>query len=222
MVEETLNASKTTQTESPEFQDFDLEKSGEVIVLDVKTAAVLLGKSIRAVNRSLSGKWGNKLPDGWHARKIVLNGQDEWQITPSPDVTKEQIKDALQRVKKAEDHAAFEEFLGNWMVEPPAPAPLAKAQPLVVAKEETELEHLLREVATAHKALAEERQKHMEDLRTLFELQNSMRLIEMNSNDTARLKEDLVEAQRDMLAIKNQYQQFLSLPWWKRLFRKSI
>ena len=59
-----------------------VERSTESVLLNLKDAAYLLGKSMRALERSLSGKWGNKLPDGWSAKKIIVNDSEEWQIMP--------------------------------------------------------------------------------------------------------------------------------------------
>jgi hypothetical protein len=78
--------------------------------------------------------------------------------------------------------------------------------------------HLLRELAATHIELSEERRAHLEDLRLLSEMRASMRLLQDNANETAKLKEELLEAQKDLIALKNQYQQVLNMPWWKRIF----
>ena len=36
--------------------------------LTIKEASSLLGRSVRALERSILGRWGNNLPDGWIAK----------------------------------------------------------------------------------------------------------------------------------------------------------
>ncbi|QQR59831.1 MAG: hypothetical protein IPG59_10210 [Candidatus Melainabacteria bacterium] len=72
--------------------DEDLEDSQESDIiysydvprpaLTVEEAAGILGKSVRAIERSIAGKWGNRLPEGWKARKMKLDGEVEWRILP--------------------------------------------------------------------------------------------------------------------------------------------
>lgn len=81
--------------------------------------------------------------------------------------------------------------------------------------------HLLRELASAHKELALERQQHLQDLRLLLDLQSSIKLLENNTQQTSLLKTELLEAQKDLIDLKNKYQQLLNRPWWKRLFRHA-
>ncbi|MGH9550426.1 MAG: hypothetical protein ACRD3W_13675, partial [Terriglobales bacterium] len=68
-----------------------VERGAQSTVLSVKEAALVLGKSIRALERSLSGKWGNRLPEGWSASRRMMNGSEEWQIVPPADFRYEQL-----------------------------------------------------------------------------------------------------------------------------------
>jgi hypothetical protein len=52
--------------------------------LTLEQAGLILGKSIRALERSLLGRWGNKLPDGWVGRKMHTENGQEWRILPPP------------------------------------------------------------------------------------------------------------------------------------------
>jgi hypothetical protein len=52
--------------------------------LTLQQAASVLGMTLRSLERSVLGKWGNKLPDGWLARKLRTNGGDDWRILPPP------------------------------------------------------------------------------------------------------------------------------------------
>ncbi len=203
------------------YSDFELnaepylsvERNGEPPTsLNLKDAAFALGKSMRALERSLSGKWGNKLPDGWSAKKIIVDNNEEWQITPPPGFNLEGL---VQHNRPSE----------NKIVESNREQPVSStrqilskaASKLAFAKPMMEL-HLLRELAATHKDLSEERRAHLEDLRLLSELQSSMRLLQVNAVETATLKAELIEAQKDLIALKNQYQEVVNRPWWKRIF----
>ena len=185
-----------------------VEKNSSVEPLSIKEAALLLGKSIRALERSLAGKWGNRLPDGWTASKKLINGTEEWQIFPPEGFRYEHL---LEGLKKPSDQA-IQRIQAEDLLRP------------IRAHFETEslneMHGLLRELAGAHRELAEQRKLHMDDLRTLLELQGSMRLLEVNSGETAKLRTELVEAQKDLIGLRDRYKEFLALPWWKRLFKK--
>lgn len=176
--------------------------------LSLKEAALILGKSIRALERSLSGKWGNKLPDGWSAIRRMVGDQEEWQILPPSDFRYEHILSALRHKEKESNLQRIQ--------------PEDMLRPLRAQFESNELKQngLLRELAYANKELAEQRKVHLEDLRTLLELQSSMRLLEVNSGETAKLKTELLEAQKDLVCLREQYKQFFGLPWWKRIFKR--
>jgi len=191
-----------------------VERNGDQpIVLNLKDAAFALGKSMRALERSLSGKWGNKLPDGWTARKVIVDDNEEWQITPPPGFN-------LNGLVDRNHHSSEDNIIETDRQQTPSPARqiISKAaSKLAFAKPMVEL-HLLRELAATHKELSEERRAHLEDLRLLSELQSSMRLLQVNATETANLKSELLEAQKDLIALKNQYQEVLNMPWWKRIF----
>ncbi len=112
---------------------------------------------------------------------------------------------------KTVDHGGLEpSFWPSRQVITQAATKLAFGKPIEI--------QLLRELAATHKELSEERRVHLEDLRMLAQLQSSMRLLEMNSVETANLKAELIEAQKDLISLKNQYQRLLKTPWWKRVF----
>ncbi|MBX9668093.1 MAG: hypothetical protein K2X93_10765, partial [Candidatus Obscuribacterales bacterium] len=90
----------------------------------------------------------------------------------------------------------------------------------IVIDRSDEVERLLRELAEVHKELAVERRARLDDLRLISDMQSSMRLLEMKSSQTSTLKEELALATTTLKEHRLQYQEFLSLPWWKRLFRR--
>ncbi|HEY9773406.1 MAG TPA: hypothetical protein V6C81_06315 [Planktothrix sp.] len=185
-----------------------VEHHRDVEPLTVKEAALLLGKSIRALERSLSGKWGNKLPDGWSAAKQLINGTEEWVIYPPEDFRYEHV---LEGLRKPNEHS-IQRIQAEDLLRP--------LRHHFEAESLQEVHGMLRELAGAHRELAEQRKLHIDDLHTLMELQSSMRLLEVNSGETAKLRAELVEAQKDLIGLKNQYKEFLALPWWKRLFKR--
>lgn len=274
-----------TEVADTEYGDSDwTEGEGPVLVYDVPRpaltideAAAILGKSIRAVERGITGKWGNRLPEGWKARKMKIDGQDEWRIIPPPNF---RVRHSKVRTPKAEDKCTeskgINEGNGTDMTSKaterpataPAPTPrstarneespglldndklfgfsfnnllhsagqrakteLAKAAeyakettmeyPTIVIDRSDDVELLLRELAETRKELCEERRMHLEDLRIMADMQGSMRLLELKSSQTSTLKEELQDVTRTLKEHRRQYQEFLALPWWKRLFRKS-
>ena len=197
---------------SPEPQ-MSVERNGEQPTsLNLKDAAFALGKSMRALERSLSGKWGNKLPDGWSAKKVIIDNSEEWLITPPIGFS----LDGLVEHNRSSENKIVET---NRDQPPNATRQILSkaASKLAFAKPMMELQ-LLRELAATHKELSEERRAHLEDLRLLSEVQSSMRLLQVNAVETATLKSELIEAQKDLIALKNQYQKVLNRPWWKRVF----
>ncbi len=229
--------------------------------LTIDEAATILGKSIRAIERGISGKWGNRLPEGWKARRMKIDGQDEWRIIPPPnfrvrhsktgtprteEMTRKTIEKTANPTTTSRAVARNEEPTGlldndslfgfsfNDLLHTAgkrAKTELAKAAdyaiestmeyPTIVIDRSDDVELLLRELAEARKELSEERRMHLEDLRAMAEMQGSMRLLEMKSSQTNALKEELLEVTRTMQEHRKQYQEFLALPWWKRLFRKT-
>lgn len=262
-----------TEEADTEYGDSEWsEEEGPVLVYDVPRpaltideAATILGKSIRAIERGISGKWGNRLPEGWKARKMKIDGQDEWRIIPPPNF---RVRHSKVRPPRTEDMTSKTSQKPESTSPPPTSArttvarteespglldndslfgfsfnnllqtagkraktELAKAAeyaiettmeyPTIVIDRSDDVELLLRELAEARKELSEERRMHLEDLRIMAEMQGSMRLLELKSSQTATLKEELLEVTRTMQEHRRQYQEFLALPWWKKMFRKA-
>ena len=91
----------------------------------------------------------------------------------------------------------------------------------IVIDRSDEVEKLLRELANTQKELAEQRRMHLDDLRLMQEMQRSMLLLEVNAKETGELKQDLSYAQQALKEHRSQYQAFLALPWYKKLFRNT-
>lgn len=223
--------------------------------LSLADAAKVLGSSVRALERSIIGKWGKKLPEGWTARKFRISGRDEWRIIPPPGFrvrvrentptvpeykdTVDEVKDTVQEVKETAKFfierliSSSKQAVRNELLKPDgvsAPANIASQaklpaqpidQPMIIIDRSDEVEKLLRELAESQKQLAEERKAHLEDMRLLAQMQNSMRLLEVNAQHTATLKEELALAKDALTEHKRQYQEFLASPWWKRVFKSA-
>ena len=298
--------------------------------LSIDEAASVLGRSSRAVERSILGRWGNRLPEGWTARKVKIDGVDldQWRVIPpqgfrlksnrktatlnaeieseddkqtdaqdqeSPTASVQQAKTetSLKASGESEEKADGTdpgpdlknpkqgEATGG--TESHSTASPAKGKASHKPKEEEEMSHkttrdesftfgplerlfqsasriaqkelasfvnsgrkerheiykpdmeattividrsdevekLLRELADCQRELAQERRARMEDMRLINEMQSSMRLLEVNARETRQIKEDLIDAQTALLEHRKQYQEFLKLPWWKRLFHKK-
>lgn len=232
--------------------------------LSIEEAATILGKSVRSLERSILGKWGNKLPEGWKARRMRIDGVDEWRIIPppgfrvrhtsmsasnsqtqnvstesSPKPASEPRRTTGSEQRRARTSASSSSDNGGlgfgFSLEKLIASAGQKAKnelvraaefaldehPTIVIDRSDDVERLLRELAESQKELAEERKMHLQDLRLLAELQGSMRLLEMNTSQTNTLKEELELATLALREHKRQYQEFLNLPWWKRIFKKS-
>jgi hypothetical protein len=197
--------------------------------LTIKEASSLLGRSVRALERSILGRWGNKLPDGWIAKKINIDGNNEWRIIP-PDSFKVRHRsrdEETGREPEGDDLIPnlLEEALNLALPQKPKETFVVKhgedgldSSTIIIDRSE-EVEQLLKELVKVHKALADETRQHVEDLRMLNEMTNSMRLLETNQHNNQMLKEELLNAQRELVSFKHQYEAYLNLPWWKRLFR---
>lgn len=199
--------------------------------LTIKEASYLLGRSVRALERSILGRWGNKLPEGWIAKKISIDGNDEWRVIPP---------DSFKVRHRSKDEEPERDIEGDDLIPNLLEEALNLALPTTKPKEgfvikhsddgldnstiiidrSEEVEQLLKELVKVHKALADETRQHVEDLRMLNEMTNSMRLLETNQHNTQLLKDELINAQRELVSFKHQYEAYLSLPWWKRLFRR--
>lgn len=203
--------------------------------LSLQQAAAVLGKSLRSLERSLIGRWGNKLPEGWSARRMKTDKGDEWRILPPPGFRLRQVmpasSDDADTGYGAED---FERIEGIPFVMEPSQAmnkPQQRKQqpwrpdrhtmdqPTIVIDRTEEVEHLLRDLVSCQRALAEERRLHMEDLRMITQLQGSMRLLEAGVSEQQRVKAELEAAKQELNMLKDQYNQIISAPWWKRLFK---
>lgn len=298
--------------------------------LSIDEAASVLGRSSRAVERSILGRWGNRLPEGWTARKITIAGadQDQWRVIPprgfrlknnrkaatlhteieSEDGNQTEAQDKETKtasVQQAKTETSLKEDLegeekanrtdlgpdlkdptqgqATDLAESRSMASPAKGEASHKPKEEDEMSHktsrdesfsfgplerlfqsasriaqkelasfvnsgrkerheiykpdmeattividrsdevekLLRELADCQRELAQERRARMEDMRLINEMQSSMRLLEVNARETRQIKEDLIDAQTALLEHRKEYQEFLKLPWWKRLFHKK-
>lgn len=277
--------------------------------LSIEEAASMLGRSTRGVERSIIGRWGNKLPEGWQARRVRLDGKDEWRIVPPPGfrvkhskkmdpatraalahAEHERINHESQQLNHHQDEtqnqeqshmhsspsdsAAVAELLEHTFLKDQAnydylhedkdvPSKTVEGQSgfsleklfqsasqmaqkelaslglnvknqlmvdsqnyansldvehTIVIDRSDEVEKLLRELANVQKELSEERRQHMDDIRLLSQMQNNMRLLEVNATQTSELKEDLQMAQKLLIEHKKQYQAYLALPWWKKIF----
>lgn len=276
---------QTEQSEATESQDtahseiedeVDYQWSYEVPRpwLSLKEASSIMGRSQRALERSILGRWGNKLPEGWSARKVSFDGVEEWRIIPPPGfrikhnrsdrqhgkpvtselespVGEEIIEDVetmsiVSDEEKIVPSKSQEEQQGtnNFSLEKlfHQASQMAKKElssfaltvrnqgdksidaevehATIVIDRSDEVEKLLRELADTQKELSEQRKMHLEDLRLMQDLQMSMRRLEVNAQETNLLKNDLEDAQKALIAHKRNYEEFLALPWWKRLFRK--
>lgn len=180
----------------------------DAVSLDLKEAAFVLGKSMRALERSLTGKWGNRLPDGWSARRQLTNGVESWRIIPPEGFNLEPLYEHQRGAQPQFELLAARTRHHSQAL-------------LSVWKKDDEVITALKELAAVHKELAQEKRAHLEDLRLLAQLQSSMRLLECNASETSQLKTELMEAQKDLIALKNEYQTLLKLPWWKRIFKQS-
>ena len=283
--------------------------------LTVDQAASMLGRSTRGVERSILGRWGNHLPEGWSARRVRIDGVDEWRIIPPPgfrikhsrretnrrdgkdtntdtstnssartgthagngdnnieDVEASPITsstETLSSVKQTETNKTASKSQEKKMAATPNSAvesPSSVSEPFsfekffqsagkmaqkelasfgltvrptsertdkhgivdadiehatIVIDRSDEVEKLLRELANTQKELAEQRRMHLDDLRLMQEMQRSMLLLEVNAKETGELKQDLTYAQQALKEHRSQYQAFLALPWYKRLFRKT-
>jgi len=215
------NATGSTAVAGSTADDIEPQLKASGLLLTVQQAASILGKSVRALERSLLGRWGNKLPEGWTARKIQGERGDEWRIVPPPGF---KLRSPLPQNASAETvdfFSAFtQDFLAEMKTNPKRSLQRSEQHTehaTIVIDRGDEVEHLLRELLSTQKALAEERRLHMEDLRIVAQLQGHMRLLESNSNETARIKLELEQKQHELLQLKDEYNQMLDWPWWKKI-----
>lgn len=218
-----LNEARISGSAEISAQDTASAHDAEPLVLSISQAASILGKSIRALERSLLGRWGNKLPEGWSAKKVRTEKGEEWRITPPAGF---RLKSGAYMPQ--ENQGNFEmpdlgEFLRSNLSDSnskryPSRIDHGFDQPTIVIDRSEEVEHLLRELLSTQKTLSEERRLHMEDLRIMTQLQGSMRLLETNANENARAKSDLELTRKELEELKREYNLVLNMPWWKRIF----
>jgi hypothetical protein len=207
--------------------------------LTLQQAAAILGKSIRSLERSMMGRWGNKLPEGWVARKLRTGNGEEWRILPPPGF-RVKLSGAAPQTSSAATEYDTEAYTETFEMtttnhEHPQAQGQSQArkksiwkperhsidQPAIVIDRTEEVEHLLRELVQSQRALAEERRQHMDDMRMIHQLQSSMRLLETNANEQARIKSELELAKQELNSLKEKYERELNAPWWSKLFKSQ-
>lgn len=196
--------------------------------LTLQQAAAVLGKSLRTVERSLTGRWGNKLPDGWLARKMRTEKGEEWRILPPPGFRVKMTNGIVDGASTTDDTSVLDKYEMTTMQDfAPAPTVPAKKrsthsidQPAIVIDRSEEVEYLLRQLVAAQQALSEERRVHLDDLRTIHQLQSSMRLLEVNHTEQERMKQELQAAKAELDSWKQKFEVEANTPWWRKLFRQ--
>lgn len=202
--------------------------------LTLQQASAILGKSLRSIERSLLGRWGNKLPDGWLARKLRTENGDEWRILPPPGF---RVKLATSAPADEDDteydteqfSEKFDQAMNNNNNEPSSASKRqvrrherhSLEQPTIVIDRSEEVEHLLRDLVAAQRALAEERRMHLEDLRMISQLQSSMRLLEVNAAEQNKAKSELETAKQELIELREKYNRELNTPWWRKMFQSQ-
>jgi hypothetical protein len=230
--QEAANQENQETLETNNYSGEGLSESGYDIprpALNLQQAAAILGKSLRSLERSIIGRWGNKLPDGWSAKRISAGNGQEWRIIPPPGFRLRQVNSqsdgaAIYEEAENEDMNSYSGAADGPKVKrrlPWRPENQSLESPAIVIDRGEEVEHLLRELVQAQKQLADERRLRMEDLRLITQMQGSMRLLEMNANETQKLKEELTYAKSEFKVLKDEYIAVLNAPWWKRLFNKK-
>lgn len=217
-----------TNTDCSDAAD-EIDNYGKNPMLSLEQAANILGKSLRAMERSVLGRWGNKLPEGWVAKKIKTDHGDEWRILPppgfplrdfKPDTTSSTTSNIVEEAISAVLDLPSELFSTqiakkrqNW-----GPESSSMEHAAIVIDRTDEVEHLLRELLASNKALADQRKLHLEDLRLMTQMQNSMRLLETSASENARAKDELAATKKELERLKKDYLYWTNLPWWKRIF----
>jgi hypothetical protein len=237
-LDETSTPGATAATEDDALEREETAEQGieEAVFYDVprpfltlKQAGQILGKSVRALERSISGRWGNKLPDGWQARRLSTSRGDEWRVIPPPGFRMRPvaaagtISDTMSASEKIESERSHLSYTSSFETTFRRKMPWRAAQhnfeqPTIVIDRSDEVEHLLRELCATQKSLSEERRLHLEDMRLIAQLQGSMRLLETNTQESRRVKDELALARQELEQLKQNYKQLLSMSWWQRVF----
>jgi hypothetical protein len=217
-------SSDTLDTGIPESLDQNIPEEAPRMSLTLKQAAAILGKSPRAVERCILGRWGNKLPEGWTARKLEIGSSVQWRIIPpagfvlqrAPELEIEDLETDYLSELAAQIKRSVEKIrLPNILDDQP------KESATIVIDRSDEVELLLRELLQTQKQLSEERRMRMDDLRLLTQMQGSMKLLEDRAAETSTLKEALTATREEFQQLKDNYLQLLRRPWWKRLFQNN-
>lgn len=207
------------KSKQPENSSFDIPRP----FLTLEQAATILGKSLRALERSILGRWGNKLPDGWAARKIPTEKGLEWRIVPPPGFRLRQANSSAEEVQAEYGSELSDESLASYSGggdKRKAAWPQSVDRHAIIIDRSEEVEYLLRELVQSQKQLSEERRLRMEDLRLITQMQGSMRLLETRASETNKLKDEFSAAQQELKLLKDQYLALLNQPWWKRIFSR--
>lgn len=188
--------------------------------LTLAQAAAVLGKSMRSLERSLTGRWGNKLPEGWSAKKRKTEKGEEWTLIPPPGFRIRQGNAPENMTRMVEVTA--EPPGTSRLLMPPKRTPWRAENhrldyPTIVIDRSEEVENLLRELVSVQKSLSEERRLHMEDMRIISQMQGSLRLLETNASESSRIKAELESTKKELEELKRDYNYVVNLPWWKRL-----
>ncbi len=186
--------------------------------LTLREAAAILGKSLRSLERSILGKWGNRLPAGWSARKVHTENGQEWRIIPPAGF---RLRNIFQDAGDAQEQDVESQIKSEIKRRLPRHLGSSIESPAIVIDRSDEVENLLRELLQVQRQLSEERRLRMEDLRLITQMQGSMRLLETNANETGRLKEELVLVKNEFQHLKGDYLAIVNAPWWKRLFKQK-
>ena len=217
-------------------------------LLTLQEASAVLGMSVRTIERSLSGRRGNKLPEGWSACKVKTGDSEEFCLIPPSNFNLHKLGRNLNKSGSAGSVESFKTESSLWQVsnnESGVRNPFSQGRSFadeissgyrgrleksriragksgtpstVVIDRSNEVEILLRELLAAQKALAEERRVHLDDLRFVGKLQGQVRLLESSTSESARVKTELELNKQELKELKDEYNRLISLPWWKRLF----
>lgn len=219
-------SSDVMDTGIPESQNQTVSEEAPRMTLTLKQAAAVLGKSPRALERCILGRWGNKLPDGWIARKLEIGSSVQWRLIPPAgfvlqpipeleieDLETDYLSELAAQIKRSVESIRLPKVM--------EPQNQTQTDSTVFIDRSDEVELLLRELLQTQKQLSEERRLRMEDLRLMSQMQGSMRLLEDRAAETSKLKDALTATREEFQQVKQQYIELLNQPWWKRLFRQN-
>lgn len=122
--------------------------------LTLREAAAIMGKSLRSLERSILGKWGNKLPAGWSARKVETDSGQEWRIIPPPGFRLRHIFSDANEIAESNDEMEKPVETKRRL---PRQLNSSIESPAIVIDRTDEVENLLRELLQVQRQLSEER-----------------------------------------------------------------